>query len=465
LKFLNTPNEYPFLKQSFMVRFLSYLILLMVALPVVLNAQQRPQISDQIVAVVNDHIILQSDVDGRVFEFMQQSPSLQFSEDLWFDVLESLIDNFVLVEKAKIDSVVVTDEEVNRELDNRIRVLSERAGGADQLERAIGKSIVQLRAEFREQFRQDITSERLRQQKRGTIQITRPEVLEFFNSIPTDSLPMIPEMVEMAHIVSIPPPKQEAQNRAFSLASAIRDSLLNHGANFEQMARRYGEDGTAAQGGLLPLMPLSDLVPEYSAAAAALEPGRISQVVRTPFGYHVIRLNRRVADQIETNHILIRVRDDELDEDFSVAFLTAVRDSVLNHGVSFSQMARRHSDDKSTAPSGGRLLNTQTGERRIPIEQLDPNLYRVALLLENPLDISEPRSFNTLQPTQQRAFRIVQLINRIPEHRANLEQDYDLIRNFAMQQKQMLIMQQWIKELRSEVYVEYKIYNPYLSVN
>lgn len=448
-----------------MTRILVCLTFLITVVSSVLSAQQAPQVSDKIVAVVNDHIVLKSEVDGRVFEFMQSSPSLQFNEELWFDVLESLIDNFVLVEKAKIDSIVVTDEEVNRELDNRIRVLSERAGGADQLERAIGKTIVQLRAEFREQFRQDITSERLRQQKRGSIQITRPEVLEFFNAIPTDSLPMIPEMVELAHIVSIPPPKQEATNRALSLATAIRDSLLNHGANFELMARTYGEDGTASQGGLLPLMPLSDLVPEYSAAAAALEPGQLSQVVRTPFGFHVIRLNRRVADQIETNHILIRVRDDELDEEFSINFLASVRDSVLHNGVSFSQMARRHSDDKTTAPSGGRLLNTQNGDRRIPVEVLDQNLYRVALLLENPSDISEPRSFNTQQPTQQRAFRVVQLINRIPEHRANLEQDYELIRNFALQQKQMRIMQQWVKDLRNEVYVEYKIYHPYLSAN
>jgi peptidyl-prolyl cis-trans isomerase SurA len=430
------------------------------------NAQMGPQVSDKIVALVNDHIILKSDVDQRIFEFMQSSPGMPFSEELWFDVLETMVDNFVMVEKARIDSVVVSDDEVNRELDQRTRVLVERAGGERQLEQALGKSLVQLRSEYREQFRQEMVADRLRQMKRSTIRITRPEVEEFFNMIPTDSLPTIPEMVEIAHIVSIPPPKKEAENRAFQLAAAIRDSILNHGANFEDMARKYGEDGTAPRGGLLPLMPLGDLVPEYSAAASALTPGEVSQVVQTPFGYHVIRLNQRVADQIETNHILIRVRDDEMDTQFSIDFLTAVRDSIINHGKSFAAMARIHSDDKGTAPSGGRLINTQTGERKLPLEQMDPALYRTIMSLENIGDISEPQAFSTgQQGTQQNVYRIVRLINRVPEHIANLEQDFDLVRNFALQQKQSIEMQKWIQEVRKEVYIEYKIQVPYLTFN
>ncbi len=431
-----------------------------------LTAQPVPQISDKIVAVVNDHIILKSDVDQRTFEYMQSSREIVFSEELWFDVLESMIDNFVLVEKARIDSVIVSDDEVNRELDLRTRMLIERVGGELELERALGKSIVQLRAEYREQFRQEMVSQRVRELKRARIRITRPEVEAFFNAIPRDSLPLIPESVEIAHIVSIPPPKKEAESRAFQLAASIRDSIINHGANFEEMARRYGEDGTAARGGLLPLMPLSDLVSEYSAAASALQPGEVSQVVKTPFGYHVIRLNQRVADQIETNHILIRVRDDELDEQFSLNKLTAIRDSIINHNRSFTAMARVHSDDRSTAPSGGRLFNPQTGERRLPLGQLDPSLYRTVLLLENIGDISEPRVFNTGGTgAQERAYRIVKLLSRLPEHIANLEQDYELIRSFALQQKQMIEMQKWMQEIRNEVYIEYKIHNPFLSVN
>jgi peptidyl-prolyl cis-trans isomerase SurA len=445
---------------------INILLLLTLSLPIFVVGQQQATVGDKIVALINDHVILKSDVDSRALEFMQSQPGMPFTEQLWFDVLESLIDNYVLVEKAKIDSVVVSDEEVNRQLDQRIRVLTQRAGGEQQLERALGKSLVQLRAEYREQFRQDLVAQRLRSQRASRITITRPEVVEFFNEIPTDSLPTMPETVELAQIVVMPPPREAAQNRAFLLASAVRDSILTYGADFEDMARRYGEDGTAPSGGLLPLMPLSDLVSEYSAAASALSPGEISQVVRTAFGYHVIRLNRRVADQIETNHILIRVRDDELDEDFAIAKLTAIRDSIVTHGARFGDLARRHSEDKATAPTGGRLINPQTGDRKLPVEQLDPNLFRTVLLLESSGTISDPRPFNTGQGgAQQRAFRIVQLINRIPEHIANLDDDFELIRQFALQQKQQLILEEWTKSLREEVYVEYKIYNPFLSMN
>ena len=261
-------------------------------------AQQVPIVADKIVALVNDHIILKSDVDARTFEYLQSTQGLPFSQELWYDVLESMVDNYAMVEKAKIDSVVVSDEEVNRELDQRTKVLIERAGGESQLEQALGKSLVQLRSEYREQFRQEMVSERLRQMKRMSISITRPEVEAFFKEVSADSLPTIPESVELAHIVSIPPARQDALDRAFNLASAIRDSIVSHGANFEAMAKKYGEDGTAPQGGLIPLMPLSDFVPEYSAAASALASGQVSEVVKTSFGYHVIRLNQRVADQI-----------------------------------------------------------------------------------------------------------------------------------------------------------------------
>jgi len=442
------------------------LLILSVVFTQTLTAQSQSEISDKIVAVVNDHIILKSEVDNRTAEFMQSQQGMPFSEELWYDVLESMIDNLVMVEKAKIDSVVVTDDEVNRQLDQRIRLLTQRAGGEQQLERALGRSIVQLRAEYREQFRQDLTAERMREQERRKISVTRPEVVEYFNSIPADSLPLIPESVSLSQIVVIPPPKAEGENRAFQLAVAIRDSILNHNAEFEAMARRYGEDGTAPNGGLLPMMPMGDLVPEYSAAASALSPGEISQVVQTPFGYHVIRLNRRVADQIETNHILIRVGDDELDEAFAINKLEALRDSVLSHDKAFSVLARRHSDDKATAPSGGRLVNPQTGDRQLPVDQLDPNLFRTTLLLENVGDISEPRPFNTGQGgTQQRAFRIVMLNNRIPEHLANLDDDFELIRMFALQDKQQRLLSQWMTELRDEVHVQYFIENPFISSN
>lgn len=423
--------------------------------------QARTQPLDKVVAIVNSNAILKSDVDQRYIQYVQNAPGTTFSQDIWFQILESMVDNFVLVEKAKIDSVLVTDDEVNRSLEQRLQGMVQQVGSEQEVERMFGKSMIQIKAEYREIFREEMLAERVRESQRGKINITRQEVIRFFDQIPTDSLPTIPETVELSQIVAVPPPKPDAESAVYQKAVAVRDSILNHGADFEAMARRYGEDGTAKNGGALPMMPLADLVSEFSAAAAALQPGGISQVVKTSFGYHIIRLKSRVGDQIETNHILMRIRNTELDDQAAINRLTAIRDSLTSSDQTFFTLARRNSDDKNSSSFGGRLMNPQTGERRIPLEALDPALYRLALLLEIG-DVSEPRVFE-LEQIGQKAYRLVKLINRTPAHRANLEDDYALIENFALQRKQILEMSKWMESLRKDVHIQYMIPVPVAS--
>lgn len=427
------------------------------------QAQQR-QVLDKIVAVVNDQIILKSDVDAQVAEILSSRRGMPFSEELWFDVLENIIDNNVMFEQAQIDSIVVTPDEVNRIMDQRIQQLIGQAGSEQALEQALGQSLIQVRADYRDRFRRDMMVDRLRAQKLRNIRITRPEVVDFFNSIPADSLPTVPETVELSHIVVIPPVLDEAETAARQFAEALRDSLINHGANFEDFARRYSSGPGASRGGLIPLLPLSDLVPEYAAAAAALEPGGISQVVRTRAGFHLIRLNRRSGDQIETNQILIQVQEEQVDENFAINRLTAIRDSVLVHGQSFTLMARRHSEDPNTSATGGRLINEMTGQRRLAVDELEPALYRAIINLENEGDITEPIR-HTIGSGQNRqpAFRIISLNRRIPEHVANLELDFDIIRNIALQDKQMRELSRWIQEIREDMFIEYRIAVPQAS--
>ncbi|MCG2588676.1 peptidylprolyl isomerase [Rhodohalobacter sulfatireducens] len=436
----------------------TFLLLLIFSAPLL---SQDAQVSDRIVAIVNDRIILKSDVDEEVQNYLRQArvegQTVNFSEDIWYSALQSMVDNYVLLQKAQIDSVVVSDEQVNRMMDQRIQQLTRQAGSEQALENAFGQSLVEIRAEFREQFRDQLTAQRVQQTKIQEISITRPEVVNFFNQIPEDQIPIIPEQVAISQIVAIPPPLDDAREAAFQEALALRDSVTTGGKNFEEMAEKYSDGPTGPRGGLLPLMPLDDLVANYSAAASALEPGEISEVVETQFGFHVIRLNRRVGDEIETNHILIEIGDESLNEEAAINKLEALRDSVLNHGESFDDLARRHSEDEQTAPLGGKIYDQQTGARLIPLDQLDPALYRIVLLLDEEGQISEPKSYNPNNPNVNRAFRIVSLDRNVPEHRANLETDYDRIRQSALSQKQNRIMRQWIDELRNEVYVEFKI--------
>ncbi|MDX1640920.1 MAG: peptidylprolyl isomerase [Balneolaceae bacterium] len=439
----------------------SFLLLIIFSTPVL---SQNAQVSDRIVAIVNDRIILKSDVDSEVQNFLRQSrvegQEVEFSKDLWYNALQSMVDNYVLLQKAQIDSIVVSDEEVNQLMDQRIEQLIRQAGSEEALENAFGQSLIEIRAEFREQFRDQLTTQRVQQQKITEVNITRPEVRAFFEQIPDGQIPIIPEQVAVSQIVAIPEPLEDARDAAYQRALALRDSVTTGGKNFEEIARKYSDGPTAPRGGLLPLMPLDDLVANYSAAASALDPGGISEVVETQFGFHVIRLNRRVGDNIETNHILIEIDDESVDEEAAIEKLNALRDSVLNHDKSFAELAREYSEDEQTAPLGGKIYNQQNGNRLIPLDELEPALYRIVLLLDEEGDISEPRPYNPNNPNVSRAFRIVRLDEHIQQHRANLETDYDRIRQIALQRKQNRIMRQWINDLRKEVYVEFKIPMP-----
>lgn len=436
-------------------------LILMQSAAIALYSQGQMRSTDRIVAIVNDRIILKSDVDGEVSNFLRQTQlegsSIEFSEDLWFSALQSMVDNYVLLEKAKIDSVVVSDDLVDRNMDQRINQLIRQAGSERALEDAFGQSLLQIRADFREQFREQMIAQQVQQIKINNISITRPEVEEFFNQIPEESIPIIPEQISLSQIVIIPPPLEDARSEARRRAEALRDSVTTYEKNFEEMARLYSEDVSAPRGGLLPMMPLDDLVATYSAAAAALQPGGISEVVETRFGFHVIRLNERMGDNIETNHILIRVDETLIDEQFAIDKLNAIRDSVLVHEKSFADMARLYSEDEESKAFGGRILNPRTGSRILQLEQLEPALYRIALLLDNVGEISEPRAYNPPRTDINRAFRIVRLDRHIPEHIANLRDDYEQIREFALQQKVAVEMGRWIEELREEVYVEFMI--------
>ncbi|MEX1011120.1 MAG: peptidylprolyl isomerase [Balneolaceae bacterium] len=445
--------------------FLHGILLLMMSAQLLTAQSSETAYSDRIVAVVNDRILLKSDIDRQVAETMrewemQYNQAVPFTEQLWFSVLESAIDNYVLIEQAAIDSVVVTDDQVNRMMDQRINELIEMAGSETALEQALGQSIIELRSEFRETFRDEAIAQRMREIQHGRINITRPEVVAFFEQIPPDSLPEIPEQVALSQIVSVPPPLQQARTDVIDKLASIRDSIVVHGASFEEMARRYSTGPTAPNGGLIPLIPIEDLVPEYSAAAAALAPGEVSEIVETAFGFHLIRLNRRVGDQIETNNLLIAIDEAQLDEEWAIEHLSTIRDSILTHGSDFRTMARRHSDDEYTRTWGGRIIERQSERHLLPLNQLDASLYGIALLLDEEGDISEPRPFNLQGPTEQRAFRIVKLDRLVPEHILNLEQDYEQIRRSALNQKSDRIMRAWLSELRENIYVAYKIAVP-----
>ncbi len=416
---------------------------------------QEGTVVDEIVAVVDGELILRSDLEmtmAQVTRGRQVPPSMR--SQLESRILERLIDQEVMLAHAKRDTnITVSDERVDQVLDQQINSLAQRAGGEDRLVEEYGKSIIRIKNDYRDQVRDQLLIQQVQQTKRQEITVTPSEVKEWFNRIPQDSLPTIPKTVRVAHIVRYPETDPQAQVEAREVISSIRDSIAS-GASFEEMARRHSDDqGSASQGGHFENFNLNDLVPEMGAVASQLEPGEVSQVFETQFGYHIMRLNQKRGDIIDFNHILIQVDETRTVPEETISFLSALRDSVVNHNMPFEVLARRHSEDDQTSPRGGYVSDQTTGNRDLPLNQLGASWQSTLDTMEVG-EVSQPAQVE-LRNGQQ-AWHIAWLQKRTPAHQANLDDDYGRIRRLALQQKQQREIQKWLGQLRDEVYIAIK---------
>jgi peptidyl-prolyl cis-trans isomerase SurA len=427
---------------SWLQRPIAVLVLLGIGLcaPALVHAQtnsdgEQKQLVDRIVAVVGDDIVLKSDVDQFVRRMMQQQQNATYSKGMWMNALNQLVDQKILAEQARRDTTItVTDQQVEQRLEQRVQQLVQSAGGEAQLEKVYGKSVLEIKEDFRGDFREQLLAQQLQQRKMRNLEITPSEVQGWFERIPKDSLPDLPKTVRLQHIVRYPKPDAAAKEEAKQVITSIRDSIVNGGASFEAMARQFSDDsGTASSGGRLTDVSLNDLVPEFAAIASRTPVGQISQVFYNDQhdGYHVLRVNARDGNTIDLNHILIRYED-----------------------VPFELMARRHSEEKSTANNGGRVVDPQSGVRDLVFNALGPSWQKTIRNLDEG-EVSQPTEVQLLNG--DRAYHIVKLQRRVPAHRVNLEHDYERIRGYALQDKRSRKMQEWIQDLREEIYVDIRV--------
>ena len=421
------------------------------------DSRAQSRTLDRIAAVVGDDIILTSEVDQLVRQQTQRQ-QMSYTEELWMQSLQNLIDQKLLAEKARRDTTLtVSAQQVSQGLDRRIDQMASRAGGRDQLEQVYGKSILEIKEQFRNDFRSQLLAQRLRQRRMQKIDITPSEVRQWFEEIPTDSLPNLPKTVRLSQIVRYPKPSDAALSEAESLITSIRDSIVNSGASFEAMARQFSDDtGTASSGGALGRVNLDQLVPEFAAVASRTPVGQISQVFynESQEGYHVLRVNAESGNTVDLNHILIRAESENSGADRARSYLRTVRDSIVNHDQPFEVMARRHSEEQRSSENGGRVTDPQSGTRDLVLDALNPSWRRTIRSLEIG-EISQPAEVQLLNGDQ--AFHVVRLDDRTPAHRASLEEDYERIRQLALQDKRNRRMREWVNGLRDEVYVEVRV--------
>lgn len=414
---------------------------------------QQGGVLDEIVAVVNDRIVLQSEVDAMVANLMQQQPGLTNSEQIWMEALNQIINQNLLAVAARRDTnITVQEEQVDQAMDQRIAQMVAQIGSEARLEELYGRSIVRIKADLRDDFRDQLLADQLRQSKIRDIRITPSEVQVWFEQFPADSLPTIPTVVRVNHIVRFPEVTPEAKSEAREIIIAIRDSIVAGGASFEEMARQFSEDpGSASLGGRIEDTNLGDLVPEFGAVASRIPVGDVSQVFESTFGFHIVRVNDRRGENVDLNHILIQIDDSRIDPNETIRFLSSVRDSILSRGMPFELMAKRHSQEDESAQLGGRVIDPRTGERDLIVANLG-EMWQATLDTMQAGEISKPTRVQL--ETERQAFHIVKLIRRQEEHVIDLETDYVRIEEFALQEKRAQWLQEWIDGLREEIYVD-----------
>jgi len=415
-------------------------------------AQQEKSTADKILAVVGkSRIILQSELEGEVLRMQQEDPA-SFHDTMRCALLQQMILRKLLVEQAERDSVIVSDEEVEGTLENRVRYFISMYGSKENLEKISGKTIYQMKEDYREAIREGMVAERMQGNILQHVKVTPAEVQAFFKKIPVDSLPFFPAMVEMGQIVIDPEVNPELEAYARKKLEDIRNDIVKNGKSFETQATFYSEDpGSRDNGGDLGVIGRKDVVSEFAAAAFKLQNGEISPIVKTKFGYHIIQMVRRQGEQAHLRHILIKPQYTSADYQKALDKLDTVRSLLIAGKTTFQEAVGKYATDEMSTRTGGMIADMQTGSTLLEVDKLDPDL---ALMVDymKPGMFSKPQLF-TRGPNDKSA-RIVYMKSKIDPHKANLTDDYSRIQDAALQQKKSQKMDSWLAEKAPTYYVK-----------
>lgn len=396
---------------------------------------------DAIIAVVGKEIILQSDLDKAVAERTGLNRDENELENLRCLTLQELIFAKLMVHQADIDSIIITQDDVDNQINARIQVWLQSVGGDPKvIEQHFGKSMDQIKQDMKEPMYNVLISERITASITEGVSITPSEVKTFFTKFNADSMPIIPETFEFGHIVKTPPVSEKEVTSIKTLLNEYRERVLK-GEKFSMLARLYSDDpGSAPKGGVLGFVERGELYPEFEAVAFSLKPGEVSQIVKTRAGYHIIQMIERKGDAINVAHILIQPKPSEDEQVNAINFLDSIKNVLILNLIDFSEAAKMYSDDLSKN-NGGWVVNKYTGSFKFDKESVEPAVYAV-------LSKMKPGEYSSSIPFVNDdgilAYRIIYLKTKTHQHKANLSEDYDIIKNAALEEKKQNTIDKWI---------------------
>ena len=418
-----------------------------------------PQYVDGVVAVVGSKIILQSDFETEKMQ-MTKGASLKDSQVSHCKLLEDMIIQKLLLNQAELDSLVVPEDQLESEIDNRLRYYQRQAGSMAELEKYLGKTVNEFKDDIRPKMKEQLLAKQMFGEITKNIRISPQEVKSYYDSIPQDSLPIVPTEVEVGQLMIEPQITQEAKDFAKMQLEDIRARVMR-GESFEKLARAYSMDpGSKSQGGLLPEFGRGDMVPAFERMAFRLKPDSVSPIFESDFGFHIMKLVKRRGERVIALHILIRAENTT--EDYKIASMRV--DSVyqlLQSGkLSWCDAVKKYAtEDKYNRDAKGNcgfILDPMTGMQKTTFEYLPSDVKKVVDNLKTG-EFSQP----TIVTTQdgRSVYRIIYLQSFVAPHQANLIQDYSRIQMEAENNKKQKAVDSWVLKHRTKTYIRIKARN------
>jgi peptidyl-prolyl cis-trans isomerase SurA len=420
------------------------LSLLLTGAVLCLHAQSGGGVSiDGIVAVIGKSIIMRSDLEKHYKDYTAQYRTVENPDEIYCSILENLVFNKLMVNQAELDSIEVTDEEVDYRLNSRIQYFLQQTGGDVKfIENYFNKSMAEIKKDMREMMYEQALIEQVQSGITGSITITPSEVHQFAAKIGPDSMPIVSTTYQFGEIVKIPPVSEEEVAEVTNRLNTYRERVLR-GEKFGALARLYSDDpGSASKGGDLGFVERGSLYPEFEAAAFNLKSGEISQVVKTQAGYHIIQMIERRGESIRVAHILIQPKPSTDEQVKAITYLDSVRAVIIAEKMTLDEAAKKFSEG-TTKLNGGMVVNPYNNSLSFDRQSMDDATYTTVSKLI-PGEYSECVPF--VNDDGVMAYRLIYLKERVSEHKANLVEDYDMIKNAALEQKKYDAMEKWVLE-------------------
>ena len=408
-------------------------------------AQQQKE-GDRILAIVGTDVILESDFQYQIQLYARQNQLTQISPALAQQLFQQLLTEKIILAKADQDSITVTEDEVSRELDTRIKSLIEQFGSEQRVEEVYNMSIGKIKITLKEDLRKKLKGDKLKRQKFGSgLKASDKEIKEFYYSY-KDSLPSVGQEYDLYHIFITRKVTEAEKIFAKEKALKILDSLKN-GADFSELAKRNSDDSLSAiAGGDLGWAKRGSFVKEFEEELYRLNIGEVSNIVETEFGYHIIKSIDKKGDLIKSSHILVAYPKFESSDIESISYLNKIKADIESGTISFEDAAIKYSQDVQTNQKGGHI-------GLVTVDKLDSNVIVELKILpkgtiSNPMRIGDRKNYG---------YELLKYTDIIEAHKLNLDQDYDKIKRYAEYYKENTELEKWINEIKQYIYVDVKL--------